>query len=171
MKKILAAAVLTVCGSVNATVVNWGNHDPVEVQFMQTLGTFTDYVEFQLSGNTPSFDVLSTVVSNNLGNGSLLNITNGKYSVWSEGADNVISNDDTKLTQDWSFNGQSGNVTNNVLLVPGDYYYKITGNGNGLYGGNYVIASAVTPVPEPDTYALILAGLGAMLFVNKRRVK
>jgi hypothetical protein len=66
-----------------------------------------------------------------------------------------------------------GPVVLNVLagftgtLTPGAYTLTVSGNaGSGAsYGGNVVL----TPVPEPETYALMLAGLGAVGFVASRR--
>jgi hypothetical protein len=53
------------------------------------------------------------------------------------------------------------------VLAPGAYSLIISGNaGSGAsYGGNVVL----TPVPEPETYALMLAGLGVVGFVATRR--
>lgn len=52
-------------------------------------------------------------------------------------------------------------------LTPGAYSLTISGNaGSGAsYGGNVVL----TPIPEPETYALLLAGLGVVGFVAARR--
>ncbi len=53
------------------------------------------------------------------------------------------------------------------VLSAGAYTLTIGGNaGSGAsYGGNVVL----TPVPEPETYALMLAGLGVVGFVAARR--
>jgi len=53
------------------------------------------------------------------------------------------------------------------VLAAGPYTLTIGGNaGSGAsYGGNVVL----TPVPEPETYALMLAGLGIVGFVAVRR--
>jgi hypothetical protein len=65
-------------------------------------------------------------------------------------------------------------VTTQVLaggttLPAGMYELTISGTGitgaNASYGGNIV----ATPVPEPETYALMLAGLAAVGFVAARR--
>ena len=65
-------------------------------------------------------------------------------------------------------------VTVNVLsgftgvLSPGAYTLRISGTagaGGASYGGNVVL----TPIPEPETYALMLAGLGVVGFMAARR--
>jgi len=63
-------------------------------------------------------------------------------------------------------------VTTQVLagsttLPTGTYQLVVSGKGVGSasYGGNIV----ATPVPEPQTYAMLLAGLGAVGFVAARR--
>jgi len=45
----------------------------------------------------------------------------------------------------------------------------------GMFSGGpesfpvYNLGTAVTPIPKPETYALMLAGLGAMGFIARRR--
>jgi len=57
----------------------------------------------------------------------------------------------------------------NALLPLGTYTIVVTGTGitgsTASYGGNVV----ATPVPEPETYAMMLAGLGAIGFLVARR--
>jgi hypothetical protein len=53
-------------------------------------------------------------------------------------------------------------------LTPGVYTLTLTGTNSasrGSYGGNL----ALTPVPEPETYAMFLAGLGFVGFLARRR--
>jgi hypothetical protein len=50
-------------------------------------------------------------------------------------------------------------------LSAGTYALTFLGSGTGGYGGFYT----VTAVPEPETYAMMLAGLGAIGFVAARR--
>lgn len=54
---------------------------------------------------------------------------------------------------------------------PTDYKLQVTGIkglGEAAYGGN-ISLSPVTPVPEPEIYAMLAAGLGLMGFVARRR--
>ena len=50
-------------------------------------------------------------------------------------------------------------------LSAGTYALTFLGSGTGGYGGYFT----VTAVPEPETYAMMLAGLGAIGFVAARR--
>lgn len=51
-------------------------------------------------------------------------------------------------------------------LSAGTYALTFLGSGTGGYGGYYTVA---TPVPEPETYRLMLAGLAVGAFVVVRR--
>jgi hypothetical protein len=54
---------------------------------------------------------------------------------------------------------------------PGAYSLSLMGVNSaaaGSYGGNIAV-SAVAAVPEPETYALMLAGLGAVGFIARKR--
>ena len=65
--------------------------------------------------------------------------------------------------------GTSSSV-NNVPLVGGaSYYYKVTGTATGALGGTYAFIASAAPIPEPGTYALLLAGLGVVGFLARRR--
>lgn len=52
-------------------------------------------------------------------------------------------------------------------MMGNEVYYGFTA-GNGLAVDAHIITSAV-PVPEPETYGMLLAGLGLMGFVARRR--
>ena len=51
----------------------------------------------------------------------------------------------------------------------GHFDLNITGMTNGTLGGLYSGSIQVSPVPEPETYAMLLAGLGLMGAVVRRR--
>lgn len=54
-------------------------------------------------------------------------------------------------------------------LGAGDYALAVTGFTSGSMGGAYTGILAAAPVPEPETYALMLAGLGIVGFIASRR--
>ena len=54
-------------------------------------------------------------------------------------------------------------------LGAGNYYLQVTGQVLGANGGVYGGSMNVTAVPEPETYAMLLAGLGLVGFVGRRK--
>lgn len=72
------------------------------------------------------------------------------------GSRNRLSEDDWV---NWSVSGLSGSSLTNL-------YLKVQGIDGG-YSAKYT--PVTTPVPEPETYAMILAGLGLIGFTARRR--
>lgn len=171
LKAILAASALALGAQAGHAATNdWEVHDALEVGMNMVYGSFVDYWKFTIEPTEHT--VSSTAVANNLGGGSVLHISDGMYSLWSMGGDSTIGGgDDTQLGGDWSFDGTSGDVTHSVLLSPGSYYYKVTGTGDGSFtgGGLYSLTSTLAPVPEAETWAMMLAGLGVLGFLGARR--
>lgn len=53
-------------------------------------------------------------------------------------------------------------------MSPGTYHLAFVGSVSGV-GGQYSASIQAIPVPEPETYAMMLAGIGAISFVAWRR--
>lgn len=81
-----------------------------------------------------------------------ITISNGMFN-----ADALTSNSPTYITGSGAFGGGDMKIAFDFLSG---------GKPGGSYGGSITITSAV---PEPETYALMLAGLGVMGFIAVRR--
>lgn len=54
-------------------------------------------------------------------------------------------------------------------LAAGDYWLQVSGTMNSDQAAAFGGAIAMAPVPEPGTYALLLAGLGVVGVIGRRR--
>lgn len=65
----------------------------------------------------------------------------------------------------------AGNIFSFTGVADGNYNLSATGSVAGG-GSNFIQAQyTVTPVPEPESYAMLLAGLGVMGAIARRRNK
>ena len=165
--KAVAAAILMTGSMAQAApvvVANWGNHDPAEMGafFIATAGaTPIDHI-YTFSLNQ-SYDGLVTTVTNDAP--PFFDITGGLLRLWKSNGDTNYTND--TLLGSLAFDSTAVNTT--FALPGGDYFYEVTGTINGVMGGSYLISSTVSAVPEPETYAMLLAGLGLVGFSLRRR--
>jgi hypothetical protein len=89
----------------------------------------------------------------------------------SSNADGIVGNGDDQMLASAIWN-QGSNSNDSLSLsydsaITGPAYITITGVTDGGNGGVY--AGAIAAVPEPETYAMLLAGLGLMGAVVRRR--
>lgn len=124
--------------------------------------TFTDQFSFHVSSTSLLVaDVTSTALSASTG----LDLTS--FAVYSSTGTLLFSGTQkaTGIVDNWKLNAS------NQVLAAGDYYLQVIGKinsaGAGSLSGN--IALKVVAVPEPETYAMLLAGLGLIGFVARRR--
>lgn len=54
-------------------------------------------------------------------------------------------------------------------LMAGDYYLRVNGNLVSDTGASFGGAVMLAPVPEPETYGMMLGGLGVLGFLARRR--
>lgn len=134
----------------------------VDIRQLNAAQDFNDYYTFHLDGLSDfSFSAVSDPLYNAKGTALL------KVAVF----------DSIKITGPNDFLG-NGLITNNGVLAKfafqnlaaGDYKIALLGHAAGKFGGNYYGNAAITAaVPEPETTALSLAGLGVVGLVAARR--
>ena len=155
----LVAAALSV-GVAHADTVDVGTIGSTTQVFSHAAGSFEDTINFSIaSASTLSGTASNLVLS--FGNFSVLNISNLMVNVWnnSHPDGNVWYGSFAGNTQTYTFN----------LPAAGNYHVDITGIAEGASGGTYGIALSAAPVPEPETFAMLLAGLGLVGTIARRR--
>lgn len=60
-------------------------------------------------------------------------------------------------------------VSLNSTLAAGNYYFRVQGTADGLGTGAGIYTFTAAAVPEADTYAMMLAGLGLIGYTVTRR--
>ncbi|SFD90856.1 FxDxF family PEP-CTERM protein [Nitrosomonas sp. Nm166] len=176
--KLVAAAVLMASGVAHAGIANVpGDGSVANPYLMGVIGASPSVLAATVTGSPTSFfeefanftiPTLSTTsgsantYSLNIGGINVAEITGLTVEVW----------DDTHPSGSTLFATLSGNNATNLIgdLAAGQYHLDISGNlGSSAHIGQYSVALQALPVPEPETYAMLLAGLGLVGFSIRRR--
>ncbi|AKJ32106.1 FxDxF family PEP-CTERM protein [Caldimonas brevitalea] len=137
---------------------DWGTHDTFEAGGQVLAGgDFADVFLFTLADATTLYaSAASTEIGPSFG------IAGGKVSLYSDGAGPDV------FIGSFDFSGATGSLVNTFAgLAAGSYYYLVSGTAAAA-GGLYTL---VSNVPEPQTYALLLAGLMMVLTLTRRRLR
>jgi hypothetical protein len=124
------------------------------------------FIKLQNNGSVSGFDTIGFYYGNN-GGGSFQSIT-GFESVTSARITGTLTGTVATLAIDSNFDG----IAEQTLSYDyGSGTVFGTGVGLGIYGPAQLDNFTVGAVPEPETYALMLAGLACVAGVARRRVK
>ncbi len=176
MKKSLIAAIVLASASFGSSAVMAQDvigNSPQELELIDNSAffgdtfeadnegnTFADRFTFTVDGDLPmNLDAIISSISRSADEG--LDITG--LALYGEG-DTLITNGTSLMsgTMDvWSI------TANN--LVAGDYYLQVSGNMVSDTGASFGGAVMLAPVPEPETYGMMLGGLGVLGFLARRR--
>lgn len=121
--------------------------------------TFMDHFTFNVTGDNHSLDAIVSSISRTAATG--LDITG--LGLYSSGGSLLSSGtmDSTGARDIWTLSVDS--------LAAGSYYLQVSGtmmsNTSGSFGGSVML----NPVPEPATYGMMLAGLGVVGMLARRR--
>ena len=155
-----AAQAATTPISLGTTTI--GNVNPLNYQLTGAphYGSFLDEFTFSVGagGGGASGDVAKIFAS--YGGVTIANILGFSFDLYNTGTHTVVST------------GTGSGDTLSIAptsLTAGNYEFRVGGNGIGMFGGSYGGTVTVTAVPEPESYALFLAGLGLMGFIARRR--
>ncbi len=139
--------------------------------FAPTPQPFYDVYTFTLS-QAASFNSIAV----NINLGSFLGINN--VSARLDQGIGPFNPSAVPIAQNWStaFNAgpsMTGSITtlSVPVLQPNAYTLTISGNAVGLAGGSYSGSFNVALIPEPETYAMLFAGMGLLAFAARRKNK
>jgi hypothetical protein len=191
LKTPLVACALALAGGVASAATIGTLYDPNDVALPNNpvLGPIV-YSAFEQDGpanTTPTFDYVYNFQISDM---SDLNVNANTYTGPSVGADSAIfslytgtstGNSGTPGTLQgtaFSFAGQAIQTTSFSQLAAGSYFFEITGSISQPIGTSYNVTiqapSSTGPlpgVPEPANMALLVAGLGLLGFMAKRRAR
>ena len=176
-RAVLALALLGAFGGVQAATISLTSADfPFSLGANPTNaysvthapGSFSDVYTFN---HTQLSDTVSSAVSLFLpglgGGGSSYEITSGTLQLFSDPGGDGAAGVNTLIS------GTTYGSSNGVLAVnnvaAGDYFWMVAGDAVGTQGGIYLYSA--NTIPEPGTYALMLAGLGLLGFIARRRLQ
>lgn len=160
-----ALACLAISGSafandlhVDAGVLPISPSAPYGHLFVHDATAFTDTLDFYVS--TGSLGTSANSLNVQFNGLDVFNIAGLSYSIWGG---------TSAANTTWYGTFAGDNTTHDIgAIIPGAYHLVIEGLSNGSSGGAYGVA-LVSGVPEPESVAMMLAGLGLLGFVKRRK--
>ena len=167
LKRTALAAALTLglVAGANATTYNYGTLTAPNLYYGSHIinGTgvsFTDYYTFNI--NTP---LTSGGAVNNVAQYTFYDITNLGVKLYA----GLVGSGTLVYDLATNPNSTPNYMTGSGTYAVGDYYYEVKGLTTGSVGGNYTFTANTLPVPEPETYAMLMVGLGLIGTIVRRR--
>ena len=163
-KLAVLAGLVCAAASASATVTKWGTASGIEYGAGATLtgSDFIDYFTFTLASTSSLATIAHSGTISSAYPADFFASTGTVYLYSGVAGDGIAD------TLKGSFAIGSG--TTFTGLSAGKYYFEVSGTGVGSSGvSTYGIKNTVSAVPEPANVAMLLAGLGMMGFVARRR--
>lgn len=175
LKHVAAAAALLAASASSFAITDLGTLAPSATFGNTVTGSFIDEYSFSLSSDSivaaSATNVAVNFMNMSWGGISGFEMELGTAPVFGPQQSEAVAAPFTITTQ---------TINGSAILSAGLYVLKIKGTGvtggNASYGGAIVAGAmqaspppALQPIPEPETYAMMLAGLGAVGFLARRR--
>lgn len=166
LKLSISAAVLAMASASGASAASFSFTMPLAPAtpyntFQTVVGvSFLDYFNF----TAPAGAVQASAASVSIDLVPFFNIDNLQLVLYngSNGTGSVVSGGTGVI-------GEFSQLENIAVTAGNAYSYRVTGTIVGAPSGAYTFTAVAAPIPEPETYALMLAGLGIVGFVAARR--
>lgn len=159
---LLSLNTLAAHNDVYTNTYNMGTLSIVPYKNIPTVtGIFSDRYDFNIAASSYSAGTAVT-----------LNLDLGDASYHISGLDlDLFKADGTWLNGDIVTGPDDVSVTVTETLLGGNYFFRVQGTADGTLTnqGIYSFTAAAVPVPEVDTYAMLLAGLGLVGYTVVRR--
>jgi hypothetical protein len=173
VKLLALVAALFTSQSAMATVYDLGNMGPPGVvsqdsEDLSGTANFLDYFTFTLDSSAKLFgSAPDVIVSITKADGVFIDITSIKLYAGEIGSGSLVGGDQLYSAEAFSFKN----------IAAGSYYLAVEGTDRlplndvaQIYTlGVAATAAPATAVPEPEAYAMMLAGLGLIGFAARRR--
>ena len=128
-------------------------------------GAFSDHFTFTTDASAYLTDALLHTVKPE--------VTISSFGLYLASNNSLVGNSAVEVSQTDSSVAQAGSgywrFSGVNIAANTDYYVAVNGTVLSTSGTAYGGTVFITPVPEPETYAMLLGGLGIMAFLARRR--
>lgn len=157
-------------GSTLADYVDAGGGLVAATFLYQTMGSGFNYGRLETGGYLPFASYSSNYTTSTLGNYDASDpIMQGVTQLSGYYRDVVTLSSDARLVASWADGAPLVAVDSSrvigVFLFPNNYYGDVSGDYNQLFANALTVAA----VPEPETYAMMIAGLAIMGTLARRK--
>lgn len=164
LTSMMFAGAMLATGLASATVIDLGTlpispSQPMAFTETHAKGAFSDTINFSIAAG--SLDSSLNNLKLTLGKNSAVTV----YDVASLNYTLYTANG----SQIGSVYGGSDATYTTALAAGQSYYFTVTGTATGTAGGTYAMSLLTAAVPEPETYGMMLGGLGLIGLVASRR--
>ena len=176
----LAAGLLVSGGAHALTVVSY----ELGTTATQDLGPFSASIEWMAGVSVPNGTIDHTftfTITENLFAGSGISDTPLNFTIGSvaneykniNGLNATIYKSDSTYHVGFVENGDADHLTlpDNTFFAAGAYTMIVGGNATGSAGGLYNIVAVTAPVPEPETWGMLLAGVSLIGLRMRQRIR